>query len=756
MKRIELPVRGMDCASCAAHVRAALDGVDGVASAEVLLGAARAVVDYDEARADPHRLAAAVAAAGYSVPADALPEVAGAPRTPDLDGLPARALRVTGLLFGAVLLLVVVGEGLGASRALSRAVPLPVGAFLVLLVGWPAFAGVARATFRGRVTSHTLMAVGVVAALAIGQWTTAAVVAFFMRVGDFVEGFTMRRGRRALRDLAALAPARARVERDGVEVEVPAEDVRIGETVVVRPGERIPADGEVIAGTATVEQAAITGEPLPVDVGPGARVYAATIPRAGSLRVRVSRVGRDATFGRIVTLVEEAEANRGPMQSFADRFSGWYLPIVAVIALAVFLLRRDPLATAAVLVVACSCAFAIATPVAMLASIGSAARRGLLVKGGAYLEALARADVVLVDKTGTFTVGRPGVSEVIPLNGVAPDEIVRLAAAAERDSEHPLGAAIRAEGRRRGIASPIPEAFEALEGLGVAARVEGRRIVVGSERIARDEASATFDPPAADGRTLAWVVRDGEPIGALALKDEIRPEVPAAIRALRALGLDHVELLTGDHARAAAEVAERLGVTLARRPPPRGQDPRRAGVSGSWTHRRDDRRRRQRRARARPGRRRHRDGRGRKRPGARGRARGAPARRLEPGAGGVPRRAAHDGGGEGQLRLHRDLQRGRAHARGVRDPPADPGRRGPVDPGPRHPRQLRAPDAPPQATYVSQPRVSSTSPRTVCRKRFWMAIVIGPAFPLPTGIRSTLRIGVTSDAVPVKNSSSAV
>ncbi len=560
MRRIELPVRGMDCASCATHVRTALAAVDGVASAEVLLGAAKAVVDYDEARADPRRLAAAVASAGYSVPTDALPDAPGATAATDGDDLAARAVRVTGLVFGAVLLVVVAGEWLGASHALSRLVPLPIGALLVALVGWPAFAGVARAAVRGRVTSHTLMTLGVVAALAIGQWTTAAVVAFFMRVGDFVEGLTMRRGRRALRDLAALAPARARVERGGVEVEVPAAEVGVGEVVVVRPGERIPADGEVLAGAASVEQAAITGEPLPVDVVPGMRVYAATIPRGGALRVRVERVGRDATFGRIVALVEEAEASRGPVQRFADRFSGWYLPIVAGLAAAVFVVRRDPLATAAVLVVACSCAFAIATPVAMLASIGSAARRGLLVKGGAWLEALARADVVLVDKTGTFTVGRPSVAEVIALNGASPDEIVRLAAAAERDSEHPLGAAIRAEARHRGIAAPAPETFEALEGLGVAARVEGRRVVVGSERVARAEVSGAFEAGPTGGRTVAWVVRDGEPIGALALTDELRADVPAALAALRALGIEHVELLTGDHEAAAAEVAGRLGV----------------------------------------------------------------------------------------------------------------------------------------------------------------------------------------------------
>src|SRR5690606_37195769 len=209
--------------------------------------------------------------------------------------------------------------------------------------------------------------------------------------------------RGALRDLASLAPSSARVERGGVQTEVPIADVRVGDTVVVRPGERIPVDGEVVEGRAAVEQAAITGEWVPVEVEPGAQVFAATIARGGALRVRVTRTGDDATFGRIVRMVEHAEANRGRVQRFADRFSTWYLPVVGTLALLVFVVRRDPLATAAVLVVACSCAFAIATPVAMLASIGAAARRGLLIKGGAYVEALARADVVLVDKTGTLT-----------------------------------------------------------------------------------------------------------------------------------------------------------------------------------------------------------------------------------------------------------------------------------------------------------------------------------------------------------------
>ncbi|MGH7504841.1 MAG: heavy metal translocating P-type ATPase, partial [Longimicrobiales bacterium] len=346
-----------------------------------------------------------------------------------------------------------------------------------------------------------------------------------------------------------------------MQQEIRIDSVRVGDIVVVRPGERIPVDGEVVDGHASVEQAAITGESMPVDVDVGSRVYAATIARGGALRIRVSRVGGNATFGRILRMVERAEANRGRVQTFADRFSTWYLPIVGAIALVVFVLRRDPLATAAVLVVACSCAFAIATPVAMLASIGAAARRGLLIKGGTYIEALARADVLLVDKTGTFTVGRPTVAQVVSLNGASADEVLHLAASAERDSEHPLAEAIRSEALRRGVRIAAPSAFDALEGAGVIANVEGRRIAVGNERVIAPSKAIGDDPRLhASGMTLAHVAADGQAIGVIGFRDEIRADVPAALDEIRALGITRIELLTGDHEGAAASVAETLGV----------------------------------------------------------------------------------------------------------------------------------------------------------------------------------------------------
>ena len=239
-----------------------------------------------------------------------------------------------------------------------------------------------------------------------------------MRIGEYAENFTTERARRAVKDLTALAPQTARVERDGLELEIPIAEVRVGEVVVVRPGEIIPIDGRVISGQATVDQAAITGESMPVEVEEGARVFAATTARLGSLRVQTTHVGADTTFGKVIKLVEEAEAHRATVQRFADRFSAYYLPVVVGVALLTFLIRRDPLSSAAVLVVACSCSVALATPIAMLASIGAGAKRGLLIKGGKYLELLARADVLLIDKTGTLTLGQPQITDVVALNGI--------------------------------------------------------------------------------------------------------------------------------------------------------------------------------------------------------------------------------------------------------------------------------------------------------------------------------------------------
>ena len=569
------------------HVQRAIAGLPGVESVQVYLSSEKAVVQLDPGVVDLPKIQKAVDGAGYSVPTSQEDQVEGSP----LQDFTRPVMRLLGVVFGVVIFVVVVGEWLGLFEAITGVVPWPVGLAIVLLVGYPVFRNVIRATLKGQIIAHTLMTVGVIAAIAVGEWATAVVVAFFMRVGDYVEHFTAERARRAVKDLTAMAPQTARLERDDAEVEVPIAQVKPGDTVIVRPGEKIPVDGEVTWGHATVDQATITGESMPLEAGPGARVYAATLVSLGSLRVRAVHIGPDTTFGKVVRLVEEAEAHRADVQRLADKFSAIYLPVVATIAALTFIFRRDPMATTAVLVVACSCAFALATPIAMLASIGAGAKRGLMIKGGKYLEILDQADVILIDKTGTLTLGKPRITDIVALestirisdfelrieNGEISDRttfpdlqpanpnsqlaILQLAASAERYSEHPLAEAVRAAARERGLTLLEPESFETLPGMGLQARVNGHEVAVGNRRMLQGGDDLTVvEELESQGKTLSFIAVDGNLVGLLAATDTLRPEVPQAIAEVQRLGIQHVELLTGDNQRSAAALAQRLQV----------------------------------------------------------------------------------------------------------------------------------------------------------------------------------------------------
>ncbi|MCQ3938772.1 MAG: ATPase P [Chloroflexi bacterium] len=555
---LEIPISGMDCAECTMHVQHAIEKLPGVQSVSVFLGSEKAVVKLDPAQVDVQTIRAAVQGAGYDVPASDSPKV-------DPVSMGSFNRRLTILLVGVfaiILGVVIFGEGLGLFDFLNDLIPFPLGIVFVMAGGYPVFMNVIRAALKRQVISHTLMTIGVLAALFVGQWVTAALVVVFMRIGDYVENFTTESARRAVKELTSLAPQTARVERDGMEMEVPVTEVKPGEIVVVRPGERIAVDGKVISGHATIDQSAITGESMPVEAASGMHVYAAATARLGSLRIRAERIGVDTTFGRVIKMVEEAEARRADVQQIADKFSAWYLPVVAVIAALTFLFTRNPLSTAAVLLVACSCSFALATPVAMLASVGAGAKRGLLIKGGKYLELLARADVLLVDKTGTLTLGQPRVTDVISLNGLPRSDLLRLAASAERYSEHPLAEAVRALAHEENVALLEPEKFEAIPGYGVQAIINSQTIRIGNRRMI---SSASSLPIAADlesqGKTLLFMEQNRELIGVFAAADTLRPEVPAALAEVRSLGIRHIELLTGDNERTASALAEKLGVS---------------------------------------------------------------------------------------------------------------------------------------------------------------------------------------------------
>ena len=569
---LEIPIQGMDCAECTIHVQKAIANLPGVQSAQVFLITEKALVRYDPNLVTLRSIRGAVERAGYSVP-----ESGAEPQEDSgLENFTRPVLVLLALVFGVVLFVIVVGEWLGLFETLTDLIPWYVGVAVVLIAGFPVFRKVVRAALNGQVIAHTLMTVGVVAALLAGEWSTALVVVFFMRVGDYVEHFTAGRARRAVKDLTEMSPQIARLERDGNEVEVPVEQVEVGEIVILRPGEKIPVDGEVLSGNATIDQATITGESMPVEAGPGSTVYAATLVGLGALRVRATHVGEDTTFGCVIKMVEESEGDRADVQRVADKFSTYYLPVVAVIAALTFIIRRDPMATVAVLVVACSCAFALATPIAMLASIGAGAKRGLMIKGGKYLELLAQADVALIDKTGTLTLGKPEIVEYRSLNDNLKDgdsgnsevlyqhlEILRLAASVEKYSEHPLAEAVREAAYAQRLVLEEPKDFVSIPGLGVRATVGHRRVGVGSARMFNDvgkivNLSDTGDPTTQDVKTLLFVAVDGELVGWLAAADRMRPEVPAAIQEIFDLGIREVELLTGDNQGTASAIAGRI------------------------------------------------------------------------------------------------------------------------------------------------------------------------------------------------------
>jgi len=555
-KSLEIPVKGMDCAECVAHVQHAIAALPGVQSVNVFLSSEKAVLRLDPAQVSINDIRAAVAGAGYSVPESVETAAAEAMN----GGFTRSILSLFGVVFGAVLLIIIAGEWLGLFESITTLIPAPLGYVLVLIAAYPTFLNVVRAAMKRQVISHTLMSIGVIAALVVGQWVTAAIVVFFMRVGDYAERFTTESSRKALKNLTAMAPQTARIERNGQEVEIPVNELAVGEIVIVRPGEKVPVDGEVVAGQATINQAAITGESMPVEAGVGTKVFAATLAELGSLRVRATHVGADTTFGKVIRLVEEAETHRADVQRIADKFSAYFLPFVGAIALLTFLISGNPLSTAAVLVVACSCSLALATPIAMLASIGAAAKIGLLIKGGKYIEVLARADVVLIDKTGTLTLGRPQVTDVIPLNGLPETEILALAASAERYSEHPLAEAVRSEALHRKIALYEPQTFEAVPGSGVWAEVNGSRIGVGNRRLVGNIPAVAVNLEA-QGKTPLFVQKDGEVVAVMGASDTVRPEIPQSIAALSALGIKDIQILTGDNEQVASALAQKLGVS---------------------------------------------------------------------------------------------------------------------------------------------------------------------------------------------------
>jgi len=436
-----------------------------------------------------------------------------------------------------------------------------------LIGGFPIVAGAVRGLLSREINVDELVSIAIVGSLLGGEYLPAAIIAWIMLIGSFLEELTATAAKDAIRRLVDLSPKVATVRRAGREERVPIREVVVGDLVLVRSGDQIPVDGIVARGHACVNEASITGESRLVDKMEGDLVHAGTINELGAMEIKTTSVGEDTTLGQIIQLVREAETHTAPIQRLADRYASWFTPSILVFALATFLLTGDPRRAITVLIVACPCALVLATPTAVVAGIGRAAKRGILIKGGKYLEAVGGVDALLFDKTGTITLGKPRVAEIVSVDYLTQEEILTFAVSAEKFSEHPLGKAIVEEGSRRGIVAPDPNEFHVLPGRGVIANVDGEQIVLGNRDLlryqgidTRPEISSTVARLERDRKSVLFVVMDGRISGLISVSDVTREQAHSTIERLRDLGIHKVIMLTGDDHHIAAEIADQIGL----------------------------------------------------------------------------------------------------------------------------------------------------------------------------------------------------
>lgn len=466
--------------------------------------------------------------------------------------------------------LVLLVMGIIVSFGASERDPLSIGLFAgsMLVGGYHMFGTGLKNLAKFQFDMKTLMTIAIIGAVIIGEWREGAVVVFLFAISEMLEAFSMNKARQSIQGLMDLAPSRALVQRGGALIELNTEDIRIGDIMIVKPGQKIAMDGNVVRGDSSVNQAAITGESIPAVKSPGDEVFAGTMNEEGALEVTVTKRVEDTTIAKIIHLVEEAQAEKAPSQQFVDRFAKYYTPAIIVIAFLVALVPGMVTGNwdlwiyqgLAVLVVGCPCALVVSTPVAIVTAIGNAARQGVLIKGGIHLEETGRIKAVAFDKTGTLTKGHPEVADILTESGYKKEEVLKIAASVEAMSQHPLA---------RAISSRIPEPygyadFKSVTGKGATALINGVRVSVGSLNWAEEAGfavPATYRKLQESGKSVMAVFSEMELIGAVAVADAIRTESPAIVKELKNIGIEEVIMLTGDHPATANAIASQIGVT---------------------------------------------------------------------------------------------------------------------------------------------------------------------------------------------------
>ena len=437
-----------------------------------------------------------------------------------------------------------------------------IGVVGLLIGGWPIVKEAFENVLQRRMTMELSMTIAIVAAAAIGQFFTALVITLFVLVAEVLEGLTVGRGRKAIRDLLEFLPSEVSVRRTGSIRTISADELTIGDSILVAPGGRIPVDGAVLSGHSFVDESRITGESMPVEKVEGGLVFAGSINQSGALEVRAERIGRDTSYGKIIEAVERAERSRAPIQRLADRMAGYLVYFAIGSAVLTYLITQNITSTISVIIVAGACGIAAGTPLAILGGIGRSARLGAIVKGGVHLETLGKVDTVVLDKTGTLTFGRPEVQVVVPVAGFSVEDVLDAAAAAELRSEHPLGKTIVAYAQSMGRGVAEPEHFAYTPGRGIMAQIGGSTVLVGNLLWMKEKKIAVPSSLGHGGEATSevYVARDGVLLGAVAVADTVRPEAKRAIEALNSMKIRTI-LLTGDAMPVAQAVGKSLGIT---------------------------------------------------------------------------------------------------------------------------------------------------------------------------------------------------
>lgn len=603
MKKEEFALEGLQCAGCVSTVEKVVRDLPGVKEANVNLATEKMMVQFNPKEADVQKIMETVSLAGYQAilindEEDVL-EKTEIKKEKQLQSLKVRAW-VSGV-FAIVLLYIAMGEMIGLPlpqilQPMEHPIVFSVTQLIlvtpILWVGRSYFVNGFKALIRKHPNMDSLVALGTSAAILYSVWSTirifggeyhyvmhlyvesAAVILAFITVGKYFETLTKGRTSQAIQSLVALSPKVATVIRDGKEVEVPVEELQIGEVVFVRPGEKIPVDGVIISGESFVDESMITGESVPVFKKEGSKVVGATLNTTGSFQVEVSQVGKDTTLSQIIRLVEEAQGSKAPIAAIADRVAGIFVPIVMGLSLLAGLywgliggesFEFVVTVMISVLVIACPCALGLATPTAIMVGTGFGAKRGILIKSSAALEEAGHVGVVLLDKTGTITNGKPKVVDIQVFNDYSKEEVLKVAASIEKHSEHPLGKAIVEEAEKQEFDVLPIEQFQSISGMGIQGVVDGKEVLLGNhlllqnQGIAVDEFNAVIDGVASKGQTAMFVAIQKQVAGIIVVADTIKATSKEAIQQMKALGLQ-VRMVTGDHEKTAKAIANEVGI----------------------------------------------------------------------------------------------------------------------------------------------------------------------------------------------------